>query len=141
MTKASEVQASMAPITSSISTTGMALSLIHIWVLKATPYANTLVRVLAEKLIDEERLGMDNDPDLLALNFSCLDYMSRDFTIDSSEEKDMLVRCLLYTSVLLLKRYSKNTISMDGTQLTFYYWLETRSTNAFLTCHLPSATN
>ena len=44
-------------------------------------------------------------------------------------------------SVLLLKRYSKNTISMDGTQLTFYYWLETRSTNAFLTCHLPSATN
>ena len=29
----------------------------------------------------------------------------------------------------------------DGTQLTFYYWLETRSTNAFLTCHLPSATN
>ena len=28
-------------------------------------------------------------------------------------------------SVLLLKRYSKNTISTDGTQLTFYYWLET----------------
>ena len=23
----------------------------------------------------------------------------------------------------------------------FYYWLETRSTSAFLTCHLPSATN
>ena len=44
-------------------------------------------------------------------------------------------------SVLLLKRYSKNTISTDGTRLTFYYWLETKSTSAFLTCHLPSATN
>lgn len=38
-------------------------------VLKATPYGNTLVRTLAEKLIDEERLGEDNDPDLLAVNF------------------------------------------------------------------------
>ena len=72
-------------------------------VLKATPYANTLVRVLAEKLIDEERLGVDNDPDLLALNFSCLDYMSRDFTIDSSEEKDMLIRLDMDIAALLSK--------------------------------------
>lgn len=72
-------------------------------VLKATPYANTLVRVLAEKLIDEERLGVDNDPDLLALNFSCLDYMSRDFTIDSSEEKDMLVRLDMDIAALVSK--------------------------------------
>ena len=72
-------------------------------VLKATPYANTLVRVLAEKLIDEERLGVDNDPDLLALNFSCLDYMSRDFTIDSSEEKDMLIRLDMDIAALVSK--------------------------------------
>lgn len=50
------------------------------------------MRTLAEKLIDEERLGEDNDPDLLAVNFSCLDYMYRDFSIDSEEEKDMLIR-------------------------------------------------
>lgn len=61
-------------------------------VLKATPHANTLVRTLAEKLIDEEGLGKDNDPDLLALNFSCLDYMHRDFTVDSEEERDMFIR-------------------------------------------------
>ena len=72
-------------------------------VLKATPYANTLVRVLAEKLIDEERLGVDNDPDLLALNFSCLDYMSRDFTINSSEEKDMLIRLDMDIAALVSK--------------------------------------
>ncbi len=72
-------------------------------VLKATPYANTLVRILAEKLIEEERLGLDSDPDLLAVNFSCLDYMSRDFTIDSSEERDMLIRLDMDIAALMTK--------------------------------------
>ena len=48
-------------------------------------------------------MGVDNDPDLLALNFSCLDYMSRDFTIDSSEEKDMLVRLDMDIAALVSK--------------------------------------
>lgn len=61
-------------------------------VLKATPYANTLVRQLAERLITEEKLGMDTDTDLLALNFSCLDYMYQDFPVDSEEERDMVMR-------------------------------------------------
>lgn len=61
-------------------------------VLKATPYANTLVRQLAVRLIGEERLGADADPDLLALNFSCLDYMFRDFTVDAAEERDVVMR-------------------------------------------------
>ncbi len=76
-------------------------------VLKATPYGNTLVRTLAERLIDAERLGEDSDPDLLALNFSCLDYMYRDFTIDSEEEKDMLVRLDLDIAVLMKKLDAK----------------------------------
>ena len=61
-------------------------------VLKATPYANTLVRQLAVRLIGEERLGADADPDLLALNFSCLDYMFRDFQVDAAEERDVVMR-------------------------------------------------
>ena len=61
-------------------------------VLKATPYANTLVRQLAVRLVGEERLGADADPDLLALNFSCLDYMFRDFTVDAPEERDVVMR-------------------------------------------------
>lgn len=61
-------------------------------VLKATPHANTLVCSLAERVIDQEYLGKDNDPDLLLLNFSCLDYMHRDFTVDSDECRDVVLR-------------------------------------------------
>lgn len=61
-------------------------------VLKATPYANTLVADLAVKLISEEKLGKDNDADLLVLNFSCLDYMNRDFGVSAREFMDVVVR-------------------------------------------------
>ena len=59
--------------------------------------------MLAEKLIDEERLGVDNDPDLLALNFSLFRLYVPDFTIDSSEEKDMLVRLDMDIAALVSK--------------------------------------
>lgn len=61
-------------------------------VLKATPYANTLVEQLAEKLIAETSLGRDNDADLLALTFSALDYMNRDFGVYAREFRDMVLR-------------------------------------------------
>jgi hypothetical protein len=60
--------------------------------LKATPHANTLVRALANELITSEELGCDDSPDLLAINFSCLDYMHRDFTVDSEEFRDVVLR-------------------------------------------------
>lgn len=61
-------------------------------ILKATPYVNSLVVGLACKLMEAERLGRDNDADLLALNFSCLDYMNRDFGVCSKEFKDVVLR-------------------------------------------------
>lgn len=61
-------------------------------VLKATPYANTLVTDLAVDLIAEAGLGKDNDADLLTLNYSALDYMNRDFGIYAKEFQDMMVR-------------------------------------------------
>lgn len=61
-------------------------------VLKATPYANTMVTDLAVSLIAEAGLGKDNDTDLLALNYSSLDYMNRDFGIYAKEFQDMVVR-------------------------------------------------
>lgn len=61
-------------------------------ILKATPYVNTMVVDFAKELIAAERLGGDNDPDLLTLNFSCLDYMNRDFGIYSREFQDVVVR-------------------------------------------------
>ncbi|MEG0795552.1 MAG: alkaline phosphatase family protein [Odoribacter sp.] len=61
-------------------------------ILKATPYANTMVADLSQELIKSEQLGRDNDPDLLALNFSCLDYMNRDFEVGSREFQDVVMR-------------------------------------------------
>lgn len=61
-------------------------------ILKATPYANTLAVNLARELIKAEHLGKDNDPDLLALNFTCLDYMNRDFDVGAREFQDMVLR-------------------------------------------------
>lgn len=61
-------------------------------ILKATPYANTMVVDLAKELVTAEHLGQDNDPDLLALNFSCLDYMNRDFGVYAREFQDVVLR-------------------------------------------------
>ncbi len=61
-------------------------------ILKATPYANTLVTDLAMELVKREQLGTDNDADLLALNYSCLDYMNRDYTVYSREFQDVVMR-------------------------------------------------
>lgn len=61
-------------------------------ILKATPYANTMVVNLANELMKAEQLGRDNDPDLLALNFTCLDYMNRDFEVSAREFQDVVVR-------------------------------------------------
>lgn len=61
-------------------------------VLKATPYANTMVTDLAVALITEAALGKENDVDLLALNYSSLDYMNRDFGVYAKEFQDMFIR-------------------------------------------------
>lgn len=61
-------------------------------VLKATPYANTMVTDLAKQVVESQGLGKDNDVDLLALNFSILDYMNRDFDVHSKELQDVLIR-------------------------------------------------
>lgn len=61
-------------------------------ILKATPYVNSQVVDLAKELVKSEQLGFDNDADLLALNFSCLDYMNRDFGVYSKEFQDVVLR-------------------------------------------------
>ncbi|WP_251619776.1 alkaline phosphatase family protein [Odoribacter lunatus] len=61
-------------------------------VLKATPYANSMVTDLAMAVIEETGLGKDNGVDLLALNYLSLDYMNRDFGLDAKEFQDMVMR-------------------------------------------------
>lgn len=60
--------------------------------LLTTPYANTVVNNMAMSLIDNERLGKDDTPDLLAVNFSCLDLKNSEYPIDSEEFKDVVLR-------------------------------------------------
>lgn len=61
-------------------------------VLKATPYANSMVTDLSVALITEAGLGRDNDVDLLTVNYSSLDYMNRDFGVYAKEFQDMVIR-------------------------------------------------
>lgn len=61
-------------------------------ILKATPYVNTLMVDMALQLLQHEQIGFDNDADLLALNFSCLDYMNRDYEVYSKEFQDVVLR-------------------------------------------------
>ncbi len=61
-------------------------------VLTAVPYANDIVTESALELIRRERLGMDKETDLLMLSYSSLDYMNRDYAINSKEFKDLVMR-------------------------------------------------
>ena len=61
-------------------------------IVKATPYMNTLLVDLANEIIKKEQLGRDNETDLLTVNFSCLDYMNRDYDVYSREFEDVVLR-------------------------------------------------
>ena len=61
-------------------------------ILKATPFVNSMVMDLALQLLKQEQLGKDQDADLLTLNFSCLDYMNRDFDVNAREFQDVVLR-------------------------------------------------
>lgn len=61
-------------------------------ILKGTPYANELVANMAKEIVRREALGKDNDPDLLTVGFSCLDYMNRELDVNSKEFQDVVMR-------------------------------------------------
>ena len=61
-------------------------------VLNVVPYANDIVTETAVEVLKRERLGLDNEPDMLMLSFSTLDYMNRDYAINSKEFKDLVLR-------------------------------------------------
>ncbi len=60
--------------------------------LKATPYANSMITDFAKELVVNENLGKDADVDLLSLSYSFMDYMGDDFSTDASEKIDMMYR-------------------------------------------------
>ena len=60
-------------------------------ILKQTPIANTLVADLALKIITEEKLGKDNNPDMIMLQFTLLTPNEK-FSLQSIEKEDMYLR-------------------------------------------------
>jgi predicted AlkP superfamily pyrophosphatase or phosphodiesterase len=60
--------------------------------LKATPYANSMITDFARELVINENLGKDADADLLSLSYSFMDYMGDEFSTNSAEKIDMMHR-------------------------------------------------
>jgi predicted AlkP superfamily pyrophosphatase or phosphodiesterase len=60
--------------------------------LAATPYGNKLVREFALQLIDQYELGSDNDPDLLNITFTSMDFANKWFSPASVEMHDTYLR-------------------------------------------------
>ena len=61
-------------------------------VLKTTPFGNSMIKDFALALIDAEQLGQDNSTDLLAINFSSMDYENGSFGPSSVEMEDLYLR-------------------------------------------------
>ena len=61
-------------------------------VLKATPYGNDMTTELAIKIIENESLGKDEFPDLLAISYSATDYVGHQFGPHSIELEDTYLR-------------------------------------------------
>jgi len=61
-------------------------------ILKTTPFGNTLTTEFAKELIDGEKLGDDEVPDLLAISYSSTDYVGHKFGTNSVELEDTYLR-------------------------------------------------
>jgi len=61
-------------------------------ILCETPFGNTLTKDFAIRLIQEEKLGRDDIPDFISINFSATDYIGHRFGPSSVESADALLR-------------------------------------------------
>ncbi len=60
--------------------------------IKTTPYGNSLTLDFALMALKEEKLGLDEDTDFLAISFSSTDYIGHTFGVNSKEVQDTYVR-------------------------------------------------
>ncbi|GAA3564970.1 alkaline phosphatase PafA [Snuella lapsa] len=61
-------------------------------ILKSTPYGNSLTADFAIAAISGEALGEDDITDVLAVSFSCTDYVGHNFGVNSKEVEDTYIR-------------------------------------------------
>ena len=69
--------------------------------LSNSPFGNELVLEMGKRAIEAEKLGQDDDPDLLCLGFSSNDYVGHCWGPDSQEVLDMTLRSDLLIKDLL----------------------------------------
>jgi predicted AlkP superfamily pyrophosphatase or phosphodiesterase len=60
--------------------------------IRATPYGNTITRLMAEACIDAEQLGQRGETDFLAVSFSSTDYVGHQYAPNSVEIEDTYLR-------------------------------------------------
>lgn len=60
--------------------------------IKYTPFGNTLTRMFAESILENESVGKDNVTDFLAISFSATDYVGHKFGPHSIEVEDTYLR-------------------------------------------------
>jgi len=60
--------------------------------IRATPYGNTITRLMAEACIDGEQLGQKGSTDFLAVSFSSTDYVGHKYAPNSVEIEDTYLR-------------------------------------------------
>lgn len=80
--------------------------------IKATPFGNKMIRDFCVQLISQENLGMDNNTDLLNINFSTLDYANKWFNPNSVEIQETYLR--LDTEIASLLSYLDKTMGKDN---------------------------
>lgn len=64
----------------------------QISMLKTTPSANSLVTELGMKILEEEQLGKDNNPDILLLQFTVRTPFEKTPALQSAEKEDIYLR-------------------------------------------------
>ena len=81
--------------------------------IKKTPFGNSILKDLAIKILNEEKLGQGNNTDILTLSFSSTDYIGHQFGPHSHEIKDTYLR--LDKDISKLLKYIDSQIGFQNT--------------------------
>tara|TARA_B100000674_G_scaffold412571_1_gene360950 strand:+ start:10508 stop:12091 length:1584 start_codon:yes stop_codon:yes gene_type:complete len=81
--------------------------------IKKTPFGNSILKDLAIEILEEEKLGQDNNTDILTLSFSSTDYIGHQFGPHSYEIKDTYLR--LDKDISMLLKYIDSMIGFQNT--------------------------
>jgi predicted AlkP superfamily pyrophosphatase or phosphodiesterase len=80
--------------------------------IRATPYGNTITRLMAEACIDGEQLGQKGNTDFIAISFSSTDYVGHKYGPNAIETEDTYLR--LDKDLALLLNYLDKKVGKEN---------------------------